>query len=73
MNGTAGVASLSVAVGRGARADAVARTLTVIQLGRELLHEIEWGATRSGDPAGLVRVLDEARDRADDLGVLAAA
>ena len=73
VNGMAGVASLGMAVGRGLQADAVARTLTVVQLGRDLLHEIEAGTAGPVNPARLFRVLDAARDRADDLGVLAAA
>ena len=73
MNGTAGVASLGVAVGRGARADAVARTLTVIQLGRELLHEIETGTAAVFSRDGLIHALYEAGCRAENFGAVQAA
>ena len=69
MDGLVGMAAL----GRGLHTDELARTLTVVQLGRDLLHEIETGTSGPVNAAGLFRVLDAARHRADDLDVLAAA
>ena len=70
VNGMVEEATLGMAVERGARTDDLARTLTAIQLGRDLLREIELGAESPSVSARLVTILGEARRRAERLGAL---
>ena len=57
-------------VGPGAHAEEVARTLTVIHLGRDLLRAIELGTAPPTIGRALIHTLTAATHRADDLGVL---
>jgi hypothetical protein len=68
VDGLTGVVSLGAAVGRGARADEVARTLTTMRLGRDLLRAIERGAAPPSIARGVIRTLAAAQRRAEQLG-----
>ena len=70
MDGMVDVTSLGVTFERGARLNGLARMLTVIQLGRELLREIELGAVSPAVGVGLIPTLNEARRRVEDIGAL---